>query len=131
MRKQYIAIFVLWFMCGVLIGQNERDAFRYARYSPTGTALYSSMSGSIGAAGGDFTALSASNPAGIGFFLRTEITVTLAVPYYQISSTYNDVKRTGTKYDFNCNNVGVVVAFPVSHSASSALLSRAVSMHLQ
>jgi hypothetical protein len=111
MKKQYIAIIGLWFMGGALTAQNERDAFRYAQYSPTGTARYSALSGSIGAFGADFTVLSANNPAGIGLFKRSEVSLTPTVPYYQITSTYNGEKQTGTKIGFGINNFGIVLAF--------------------
>ena len=111
MKKQYIAIVALWFTVGVSMAQNERDAFRYAQYSPVGTARYNSLAGSIGAFGADFTALSANNPAGIGLYKRMELSLSIAVPYYKISSIYNGEKQSGAKADFNCNNAGVVFAF--------------------
>jgi len=111
MKKQYIAIVALWFIVGVVAAQNERDAFRYAQYSPTGTARYTSLSGSIGAFGADFTALSANNPAGLGLFKRSEIALTLAVPYTYITSNYNGTAYTDLKNDLlKCNNFGLVFA---------------------
>jgi hypothetical protein len=116
MKNRNIAIIALWFVGGMLMAQNERAAFRYAQYSPTGTARYTSLAGSMGAFGADFTTLSANNPAGIALFKRMEISLTLAVPYYQISSTYNGENQVGTRYNFNCNNVGVVFAIPTSNA---------------
>ena len=45
-------------------GQDETDAFRYSQLIPTGTARFSSLAGSMGGFGADFSCLS-SNPAGI------------------------------------------------------------------
>jgi len=116
-NKQYIAMVALWFVCGVLVGQNERDAYRYAQYSPTGTARYSALAGSMGAFGADFTTLSANNPAGIGLFKRQmEITLTLAPSYNEITSTYNGVQRKEGKFGFNCNNFGLVFVSTISNS---------------
>jgi len=117
MKKQYIAIVALWFIGGMLMAQNERDAFRYAQYSPTGTARYSALAGSMGAFGADFTALSANNPAGIGLYKRMEFTLTVAVPYNKISSTYNGEQQIGARSDFNCNNAGVVFAFKTAENS--------------
>lgn len=111
MKKQYIAIVVLWFAGGIIVAQNERDAFRYAQYSPTGTARYSALSGSMGAFGADFTTLSANNPAGIGLFKRSEMALTPTVPYYKITSAYNGEIQAGTKLGFNLNHLGFVFAF--------------------
>jgi hypothetical protein len=111
MKKQYIAIVALWFIGGAAVAQNERDAFRYAQYSPTGTARYSALAGAMGSFGADFTALSANNPAGIGLYKRMELALTMAVPYNSISSTYNGETTIGTKSDINWNNIGMVFTF--------------------
>ena len=91
--------------------QNERDAFRYAQYSPTGSARYAALSGSMGAFGSDFMCLSAGNPAGIGLFKRFEFSLTPMLSYSKNMSTYNGEQRKGTDYSFNLNNLGVVLVF--------------------
>ena len=117
MKKRYIAVIAMLSVGGMLTAQNEKDAFRYAQYSPTGTARYSSMAGSMGAFGADFTSLSANNPAGIGLYKRSEITLTLAPFYNKVTSTYNGEQRIGSRYGFGLNNVGAV--FPFSTAESS------------
>jgi len=115
MKREYVATVALWFIVGVAAAQNERDVFRYAQYSPTGTARYTSLSGSIGAFGADFTSLSANNPAGIGLFKRSEIALTLSVPCIFNTLTYNGETHWGGRvYILNCNNFGLVIASPVS-----------------
>ena len=116
MRKQ-VVILVLWLICGMSVAQNETDAFRYSQYSPTGTARYSSLSGAIGAYGADFTCLSANNPAGLGLYKRSEITITLAVPYTKITSDYNGERLSERKYGFTLNNLGFVGTFSNSDNA--------------
>jgi len=112
MKKQNIAVIALCFMVGAAFAQNDRDAFRYAQYSPTGTARYSALAGSMGAFGSDFSTLSAGNPAGIGLFKRFEFTFTPALSYNKISSVYNGEEQDGTKYKFAVNNLGIVCVLP-------------------
>ena len=114
MKKQFVAAIMLCLIGGIAMAQNERDAFRYAQYSPTGTARYTSLAGSMGAFGADFSVLSANNPAGIGLFKRAEVTLTLAVPYFKTTSTYNGVSQEGIRTGFMCNNVGFVIPFNLS-----------------
>ena len=90
------------------MAQNERDAFRYAQYSPTGTARYSALAGSMGAFGSDFSCLSAGNPAGIGLFKRVEFTLTPALSFNRSSAVYNGEEQTGAKSIFGINNLGIV-----------------------
>ena len=108
MRKQ-VGIMLMFLATGICAkAQNERDAFRYAQYSPTGTARYSSLAGSMGAFGADFTGLSAGNPAGIGLFKRHEIAVSTALAYNKIVSAYNGEEERGVDYRFRLNSLGVV-----------------------
>jgi hypothetical protein len=114
MKKQWIAGLILWFICGVMIAQNETDAFRYAQYSPTGTARYTSLGGSMGGFGADFTVLSANNPAGIGLYKRSEIAFTPVLQYTNIATEYNGSSRKYGKPYFNLNNIGFVLSLPIS-----------------
>jgi len=96
-------------MCAT--AQNERDAFRYSQYLPAGSARYTSLSGSMGAFGSDFSCLSAGNPAGLGLFKRFEFSFSPVQIYNKNVSTYNGEQRKGTDYPFNLNNIGVVFVF--------------------
>lgn len=129
MKKQYLAIVALWLIGGKAMSQNEMDAFRYAQYSPTGTAKYTSLAGSIGAFGADFTSLSANNPAGIGLFKRSEISATLSVPYSLITSTYNGNKQIGVKSSFTVNNLGFVFSRSLPSGTKWSMMQFAVGFN--
>ena len=109
--KQQVGIMLILLATSIsAMAQNERDAFRYAQYSPTGTARYSALAGSMGAFGSDFSCLSAGNPAGIGLFKRFEFTITPALSFDRTSTVYNGEELSGVKTEFNLNNLGVVFA---------------------
>ena len=114
MKLKYIAIIALWMFGLSVVAQNETDAFRYAQYSPTGSARYIGTAGSMGGFGADFSVLSANNPAGIGLFKRTEITFTPALSYDKITADYNGQSTSGSKYNFGLNNLGFVFVVPLS-----------------
>jgi len=110
MKKQ-VGIMLILLAVGINVkAQNEKDAFRYAQYSPIGTARHSALAGSMGAYGADFSGLSAGNPGGIGLFKRMELTITPSFSYSKIFSQYNDEVRNGVDDKVSLNNLGVVFA---------------------
>ena len=112
--KRQIGIVLILLAIGVSArAQNEKDAFRYAQYSPTGTARYSALAGSMGAFGADFSCLSAGNPAGIGLFKRIEFTFTPSLFLNKNATSYNDEKQSRTSSTFNVSNLGIVLALPI------------------
>ncbi len=92
--------------------QNELDAFRYSQLSPTGTARFSSLAGSMGGFGADFSCVS-SNPASIGVYKRTEFTFSPALYHSKATSIYNKTDAYDFKYNFNVGNLAAVLVVPV------------------
>ncbi len=104
-------------MIGILtvvssFAQNEMDALRFSMMQNGGTARFSSMGGAFGALGGDFSTLSL-NPAGLGIYRSSEITITPSIGYQSIESSLFGNIEDDLKYNFNLNNIGVVFAIPV------------------
>lgn len=110
MKQKHVAIIALLMLGGSVFAQNEMDAFRYSQYTPAGSARYSSLSGSMGGFGADFSVLSVNNPAGIGLFKRSEVTFTPAISFNSRTTDYNDFSYKDNKYNFNLNNLGGVLA---------------------
>lgn len=109
MKKQLVALFSFLLAFTTLNAQNEIDALRYSRLSPTGTARYVGTGGAFGALGGDFTTLS-NNPAGIGLYKSSEFTITPSLFFGKTESTYFNEWNEDDKYNFNLGNIGVVIA---------------------
>lgn len=87
--------------------QNDIDALRYSQLEFGGTARFSSMAGSMGAIGGDFSTLGF-NPAGIGVYRKSEFTVSVGM---QGARTYSDYYGSATedrKLDLHLNNLGLI-----------------------
>src|SRR5688572_2230894 len=96
-------------MCLALSAQNEVDALRYSYTGFGGTARFGAMAGSFGALGGDFSSLS-TNPAGIAIYRKGELTFTPSLFHQTTSSTYYGGTAVDDKYNFNFNNIGIVLA---------------------
>lgn len=90
--------------------QNDADALRFSQIYYGGTARSLSMGSAFGALGGDFSAISI-NPAGIGVFRKSEITITPSLNNNSANSTYYGTSYKDTKYNFLLNNFGLVSTF--------------------
>lgn len=101
MRKsRYFSTFLFLLLVPVgLMAQDDADLLRYAMLNPVGTARYNAMGGAFSALGANFTTLS-TNPAGIGFYTRHEISLTGTVLYQTGTSDYYGKTNTVSKGNF-------------------------------
>ena len=79
---------------GVSMAQDEYDALRYSQHYFGGTARSTSMAGSFGALGADFSSFSI-NPAGIGVYRSTEFTMTPAISWDNTESKISRIYTFG------------------------------------
>ena len=92
MKKIFILLFGI-ISIPEIHAQNEIDALRYSQNSFFGTAKFTSMAGSFGSLGGDFSTLSL-NPAGIAFYQNSELTYTPNFSFIDNTSYLNGNKNT-------------------------------------
>ncbi len=109
MKKLYLTG-MLFFLISGLNAQDLVDALRYSQQFNGGTARSVSLGGAFGAFGGDFGTLS-SNPAGLGVYRMSEITITPTLFKGDVSSRYFGSLAEDYKYNFNLNNLGVVLNY--------------------
>jgi hypothetical protein len=98
---------ILLLTYGSAYAQTSVDALRYSRIFYEGTARFQGMAGAFGATGADFSVL-ATNPAGIGLYQSTEMTITPSVYWLNSESNYNNALYTETKGMFALGNMGFV-----------------------
>ncbi|MBN2667530.1 MAG: UPF0164 family protein [Bacteroidales bacterium] len=89
-----------------LKAQNVDDALRYSQIFYTGTARFMSMGGAFTALGGDMSSFS-QNPAGIGVFRSSEISVTPQLLHAKTSANFNGISDD-YMYNFNLGQAGIV-----------------------
>lgn len=106
------------FICFYLIseGQNETDAIRYSTMKPIGTARYTAMGGAFSALGGDMTGI-AYNPAGLGIYRRSDVSISSAWTQTNTTSNYNGTKLDGEVFNMSLGNIGFVAANPLANNS--------------
>ena len=87
--------------------QDLADALRYSNIAVSGTARAGAMGNAFGALGGDFTSASI-NPAGIGLYRSSELTITPISGSTRVESMYYGTGRQDTDYKFSLDRKSVV-----------------------
>lgn len=105
MKKLYI-LPALLLLSSLASAQTVEDIVRYSTLTNTGSARSAAMGGAFGALGGDLSNLG-SNPAGIGVFRKSEISIT---PNLNIAKTKSGNRATND-VSFQLGTLGGVVAF--------------------
>src|SRR5690625_1081495 len=89
MLRYIIIAFTLLLWMPETESQNILDAYRYAFQTPTGSARYNGLSGSMSAIGADLSTAS-HNPAGIAAFWKSEVAGRIGVSIMGNNSTLID-----------------------------------------
>jgi hypothetical protein len=106
-----------------VVAQTATDALRYSRVFYSGTARFNGIGGAFGAVGADFSSL-ATNPAGIGLYKGSEITLTIAPNVGTSNSIYNGTEASNNRVNFGMGNFGFILNIkPTSKTGSSVLKS--------
>lgn len=104
-RISLVLLIILSASAGIL-AQNVDDALRYSQIFYGGTARFNSMGGAFTAVGGDISTLS-QNPAGLGVFRSSEIT--LSPQLFNIKTKSNFFGSTSDVLSkFNLGQAGIV-----------------------
>jgi hypothetical protein len=89
-----------------IFAQNVDDALRYSQIFYGGTARFMSMGGAFTALGGDMSTFT-QNPAGIGVFRSSEMSITPQLSYNKANTQFNGFS-SDYLYNFNLNQAGFV-----------------------
>jgi hypothetical protein len=120
--KKLCIIFLFALLAGsAAIAQNADDALRYSRIFYTGTARFTSMGGAFTALGGDISSLS-QNPAGLGVYRSSEISITPWLLHPKSSALFNNTKTEDFLYNFTLGQAGLVANI-VKNESESGLVS--------
>ncbi|TWR26178.1 hypothetical protein FPZ42_11160 [Mucilaginibacter achroorhodeus] len=93
--------------------QYSQDAIRFSTGQPGSTSRVKAVGNAGTALGGDLSNLTG-NPAGLGFFTRSEISVTPELDGAKTKSTYFGQGATDNKNTFNLAHAGVVIYNPLT-----------------
>lgn len=94
-----------------LAQDNNYDALArtFSQTGPVGSARFQALGGPHAALGADASTLMG-NPAGLGFYSRSELNFTPGVAIQNNQSSYLNTSQSGSKTSFNVGNVGVIFA---------------------
>ena len=107
--KKTLSTFLISFLSFAAVhAQNSVDVLRYSQTNVVGTARAMGHGGAFGAIGADFTSLSI-NPAGIGLYKKSELSVTPNFYFSKVKSNQDGNNASDKKNNFNMANYGLVL----------------------
>ena len=110
MKKLLLSLVFAVLSIGTINAQDIFDAIRFSQNFYEGTARFTSMGGAFAALGGDFTTLSI-NPAGVGVYRGSEVSMTPAISYSSTSSSYENISDLpDSRTKFGLSNIGYVMS---------------------
>jgi len=107
MKRLGLLLLAIAFMFQGVIAQNVDDALRYSQIFYGGTARFMSMGGAFTAIGGDISSLS-QNPAGLGVFRSSELTITPQMYNIKTTAGFNGTSSIDNLSNFNLSQAGIV-----------------------
>lgn len=99
--------------------QSLDDALTFSREDNGGSARLKGLGNTQTALGGDISAING-NPAGLGFFSRSDISVTLNYLGNKNKTTFEGTNSDSKKANFGIDQAGVVFHFPTSNYRSNS-----------
>lgn len=88
-------------------GQDVNEAYNLSNLTVQGSARSMGLGNTLGSIGGDFSSLSV-NPAGIGVYRSSELTITPSLRLNSATAQYQGTSATDNKTNFNINNFGII-----------------------
>jgi hypothetical protein len=109
--RYFLSVIILFIFSDAVSQDYAETAQLFSRTRPGGSARIQALGGSQIALGGDYSS-SASNPAGLGMFNRSEFTLSTAITSNTTSSAYLDTKNSDNRTVFNIPGISLVWHMP-------------------
>jgi hypothetical protein len=90
------------------LAQYASDAFRFSEINQTGSARFQALGGNHTALGGDASSISG-NPAGLGFYTRSELSLSPSVTNFSTKTNYIGQNTSDSKANFNIAQASLVI----------------------
>src|ERR1700744_1152361 len=90
-----------------VFAQYSQDAIRYSTFQPGSTSRIKALGNAGTAVGGDLSSIG-NNPAGLGFFTHSELSITPEFNASKTNATYFGQSTQATQNQLNLNNASVV-----------------------
>jgi hypothetical protein len=120
MKRIVLILITVFSVFATASAQYTEDALRYSQIFYSGSARFMSMGGAFTSLGGDISSLS-QNPAGIGVFRASELTLTPQLFNVKSTAGFNG-SYTDNLSNFNLNQIGLVSNL-ISNNKESGLVT--------
>lgn len=104
-----------------LFAQYESEALKFSLLQQSGSARFIGMGGAMGALGSEFSCIS-NNPAGIGIYRSSELTISPSFYLASNHAKYNLEQFGDVKFNFNFGNIGLIFSRRTNRSQKNGLL---------
>jgi hypothetical protein len=88
--------------------QYASDAFRFSEINQTGSARFQALGGNHASVGGDASSISG-NPAGLGFYTRSEVSLSPSFSNFGTKTNYIGQNTSDNKGNFNIAQASLVI----------------------
>jgi hypothetical protein len=115
-----LTVMLLLFSNGLSAQSYAESALQFSRTMPTGSARIQALGGAQVALGGDYSS-TLSNPAGLGLYNKSELTISTAFNSFNTASTYRGNNESDFKNSLNFPGLSVVLHFPKANDGNGFL----------
>ncbi|GGH13389.1 hypothetical protein FAZ19_08430 [Sphingobacterium alkalisoli] len=124
LKKIILSAFVTSAFWGTVQAQSVGDAILFSQESNGGSARFKGLGNAQTALGGDISTITG-NPAGLGFFGRSDVSITFNYLQNTNKTTFEGLNTTSKKGNFGIDQAGIVFHFPTRKSGnlSSGILN--------
>ena len=132
MKNRHKILFSGLLMAAAISAQSQslEDGLRFSQNNVSGSARFQGLAGAGSALGGDISS-AALNPAGLGFFRKSEFSFSGALGFASNQTTYLENKTRDGKVSFNVPNFGLVLATGQQNNQRGLWRGGAFSFSLQ
>lgn len=128
MKNKWILALSLMLAIGTASAQNLYDAERLSSNDLNGTARFVGMGGAMGALGGDISTIG-TNPAGIGIFRSSDVSVTLGYNNTGASAKFMGTKMNEDKSRASFDQIGFVYSNKIGNTTSLRYVNFGFNYH--
>ena len=128
MKNKWIFALSMILAVGTASAQNLYDAERLSSNELNGTARFVGMGGAMGALGGDISTIG-TNPAGIGIFRSSDVSVSFGYNTSSASSKYMGTSMKEDKSRASFDQIGFVYSNKIGNSTSLRYVNFGFNYH--
>lgn len=117
LKKIVLSVFIASTFWGTAQAQSVNDALLFSQENKGGSARFKGLGNAQTALGGDISTITG-NPAGLGFFSRSDVGITFNYLQNTNKAAFEGTKTTSNKGNFGVDQAGIVFHFPTQKTGN-------------